>query len=117
VQPHQFDQRANLGLGAAEKDCPLVRSQAPGQHGEVEHQRRVREHELAEVDDHVAAGMEGADESLTTTTLSGAVLVARAAENRGFVIEVDDGGNLSESHHASQGCHRDFIHSTEDGFG
>ena len=56
VQPDELDQRADLRLGAAEQDRAAMRAQAAREHRQIEHQRRVGEHELAEVDDDVGLG-------------------------------------------------------------
>jgi hypothetical protein len=87
-----------------------VSSQATGEHGDVEHQRRVGEDKLAQIDDHVGLGVDRADKSLTTRPLGGAILVAFTAESRGLVIEVDDPRNLPESDPTLQGRQRHFIH-------
>jgi hypothetical protein len=71
-----------------------VGTQAPGQHREVEHQRRVGEHELAEIDDHIRLGTDRSRQRLPADALRVAVLVTPAAERGWLVIEVDDPANL-----------------------
>jgi len=53
VQPDKLDQGSDLRLGAAHQDGTAVRPQPARDHGDVEHQRRVGEDEIAQVDDHV----------------------------------------------------------------
>jgi hypothetical protein len=53
MNSYQLDQALNLRLGAPHPYRPLALAQPPGQHHEIEHQRRVREHELGEVDREV----------------------------------------------------------------
>jgi hypothetical protein len=90
VHAHQLDQCPNLGLGAAEQDRAAAYSQAPGEHRQVKHQGRIREHELTEVDHDIALRRDRADQSLPSTSLRGAVLVSAATQSRGLFIEGDD---------------------------
>jgi hypothetical protein len=94
VQANGLDQHLDLWLGAAQQDRAAVCTQAPGQHREVEHQRRVREHELAEIDDHIRLGTDRSRQRLPADALCVAVLVTPAAECGWLVIEVDDPENL-----------------------
>jgi len=97
VQADGLDQRLDLRLGATQQDRLAVRPQAPGQHREVEHQRRVREHELAEIDDHIRLGADRPRKRLPADALRVAVLVTPAAERGWLVIEVDDPENLPKA--------------------
>ena len=96
VKTHPLDQLEDLRLRVAQAQGAPVRPEAPGDHREVEHHRRVGEHELGEVDDDVALGSDGTDESLAAGALGRPVLVSPAAENRRLVIEVDDRENLAK---------------------
>ncbi len=90
MQPEHLDQSADLGLGAADTDRPAVRPQPPSQDGEVEHQRGVGEHQLAEIDDHVGLGADRSGQRGASKSLRIAVLIATAAEGRRLVVEVND---------------------------
>jgi metal-sulfur cluster biosynthetic enzyme len=90
VETDELNQRPDLWLSAPEQDRAPPGAQAARDHCQIEHQRRVREHELAEIDDYVRLGSDGAGQSLPTTTLSRPVLVTPTAQSRGFFIEVDD---------------------------
>jgi hypothetical protein len=79
VQAEELDQSPDLGLGAAQEDGAAVGTQTPGQHGQVEHQRRVGEDQSREVDDDVGLRANRARESPATDSLRTPVLVALAA--------------------------------------
>jgi metal-sulfur cluster biosynthetic enzyme len=94
MQPDGFDQRADLGLGTAQQKDHALHTQATRQDREIEHQRRVGEHQLGEVDHDVTLGADRPRQRLAATALGVAILVTAAAEGRGRVIEVDDRRNL-----------------------
>jgi metal-sulfur cluster biosynthetic enzyme len=91
MQADDLDHRLDLGLRAPDLDHLAVDAQTAGDHRQVEHQRRVGEHELAEVDDHVGVGAQCADQCGPPVSLRIPILVAAAAQDRRLVIEVDDG--------------------------
>jgi hypothetical protein len=99
MQADGFDQRADLRLGAAEQKDHALDTQATRQDREIEHQRRVSEHQLGEVDHDVALGADRPRQRLTAAALRVAILVSAAAEGRGRVIEVDDRRNLLKTRH------------------
>jgi len=74
-----------------------VRPQAPGEHGEVEHQGRVGEDELAEIDDDVGLRADRAGQGWTPDPLRIAVFVTAAAEGRRLVVKVNDAGKPTQS--------------------
>lgn len=94
MQPDDLDQGSDLGLGSAQSECASVSPEATGQHREIEHQRRVGERQLAEIDDHIGLSANRPRQSLTARSLRAAVLIALAAQGRRLVIEVDDRRNL-----------------------
>ena len=110
MEPDDLDERPDLRLGSAEQDRAAVRTQPASEHGEVEHQRRVGEHEVREVDDDVGLRTNRSGECSATASLCGAILVALAAKRRGLVIEVDDSRNLAKSPHHKQARKAVFIH-------
>jgi hypothetical protein len=59
VQPDQLDQRADVRLRRAQLERAPVGPQALRQAGQVDHQRRVGEAQLRQIDDDVAGGAEG----------------------------------------------------------
>jgi metal-sulfur cluster biosynthetic enzyme len=97
VQADELDQRADLGLSIAQQDRAAAYPQAACQHRQVEHQRCVREHELAEVDDDVRLGGDRAHERAAPTCLRRPVLVTAATQDRGFVCKLDDARKPTES--------------------
>ena len=103
VHAHQLDQGQYLGLGATEQDRGATDSQPPGQHRQVEHQRRVREHELAEIDDDITLRADRANQCLSSTSLRCPVLVSAATQSRGLFIKSDDARNLPKMSGPSQG--------------
>jgi hypothetical protein len=94
VQADRFDQGHDLRLGSAQPQRATAHPQAPGQHGEIEHQRGIGEHELAQIDDDVGLRLDRTDQRATADALGGAILVAATAERRYLFIEIDDGGKL-----------------------
>lgn len=69
MQTDELDQRPDLRLGAAEQYGAPVGTEPARQHRQVEHQRRVGEGKLAEVDDHVGLGANRAGQRPPSTTL------------------------------------------------
>jgi hypothetical protein len=94
VQPDQLDQRHDLGLGAAQQNRTAPAPEPPREHRQVEHQRRVGEHQLAEVDDDVTLGPESPGQGPAPEPLCRPILVAATAQSRRLVLEVDDSDNL-----------------------
>jgi len=90
MQPDELDQRQDLRLGAAQQDRAPATPDPPGEHRQVEHQRRVGEHQLAEVDADIRLGAERPCQGSAPAALSGAVLVSGAPEDRGVVSKLDD---------------------------
>ena len=66
-------------------------AQAPGEHCQIQHHRRIRERQIGQVDDHVGLSAQRTDERLAATPLGASILVATAAQDRWLVMEVDDG--------------------------
>ena len=97
MQPDRLDQDLNLGLGTDEVDRPPVLAQPTRDHREVEHQRRIGEHQIAEVDDQIRLGADRARQGLPPRALRASILVAATAKSRRLVIEVDDWRNLSKA--------------------
>src|SRR2546423_5360455 len=81
VHAHHLDQPADLGLRPTDQQRTAAHAQAASEHGQVQHQRSVGEHELAEVDYDIGLGTDRADESLATATLSCPVLISAAAQD------------------------------------
>jgi hypothetical protein len=97
VEADELDQRPDLRLGAAQPDAAPVHAQAPRHHDQVEHERRVGEDQLRQVDAHVLLGADGPDQCPAAGALRGAVLVTGAAQYGRRVIKDDDPGNLLKS--------------------
>jgi metal-sulfur cluster biosynthetic enzyme len=91
-QANDLDHPPHLGLGVAQADRPPGQAQAPAEHDDVEHERAVREGELAEIDYDVAVRLQRARQRGAAAALRRRVLVARAAEDRRLFTERDDGG-------------------------
>jgi hypothetical protein len=53
MQSDGVDQAEDLRLRRAQANRPAADPEAPGEHGQVEHDRRIGEDEFAEVDDDV----------------------------------------------------------------
>jgi hypothetical protein len=94
MKPDQLDQRHDLGLRATEPDGAATDSQASSQNRQVDHQRRVCECQLGEVDQHIGLSANRPGERAATNALGDPILVAAAAERGGLFIESDDCRNL-----------------------
>jgi hypothetical protein len=79
MQADDLDQCPDLWLSPPEQDRPAVCAQAAGQHCEVEHQRRVGEDQIREVDDDVRLRTNSPGQRSPSASLRGPVLVALAA--------------------------------------
>ena len=90
VEPGTQDLAADLRLSSAQAQSSATCPEPAREHGQVNHERDIRERELAEVDDHVALRAEGPRERLPSTSLCGPVLVSAAAQSRRLFTEVDD---------------------------
>jgi metal-sulfur cluster biosynthetic enzyme len=105
VQPHLLDQASHRGARVAQPKHPTPSPQSTGQRGEIEHQRGVAEHELTEVDDDVAASVDGSCEGAPPVPLGGLILVSSTTQYCGAVIELDDSSNLHNSVAAGKAGH------------
>ena len=103
MEPDRLDQRADVGLRAAEPQSAALRAQALCETCEVDHQRRVGEAELGEVDDHVARGLQRGGQGATSASTGRAVLVPRDPEDRQLLVEVNDPGKLIHTSRFVQG--------------
>jgi metal-sulfur cluster biosynthetic enzyme len=90
VEPCPLDQHPDLGPRAAELHHAAASADATGQHREVEHQRCIREHQPAQIDDHIRLRADRSDQRGTATALGAPILVAADAEYGRLVIELDD---------------------------
>jgi hypothetical protein len=91
VQPDELDEPLDLRLGPRQAQGPPGVPQAPRQRREVEHQRRVGEGQLREIDDDVARARERARERLAAEALRGPILIAATPQDTRLWLEVDDG--------------------------
>jgi hypothetical protein len=94
VQSDQLDQRPDLRLWAAQQDRASTAAKAARQHRQVKHQRRVREDQLAELDDDVGLGPERPRERTSSAALGTPILVAGASQDGRVVSELDDCATL-----------------------
>jgi len=79
-------------------------------HREVDHQRRIGEHQLGEVDHEVSLGAERTCQCLAAPCLRRSVLVPANLQNRRFGDEIDDPPNLHKSDLNVQAPDGVFIH-------
>ena len=91
VQAHQLDQPAHVRLRVAQPERAAVRAQPLRQHGEVDHQRGIREAQLRHVDDHVAGRPQGGRDGTSTASARRAVLFPSDPEDPELFVERDDG--------------------------
>jgi metal-sulfur cluster biosynthetic enzyme len=95
MQPDALDELADLRLGPADVQLRSCRPQAAGEHRDVQHERRVCERKLSEIDGHVAADAERTREGTPASSLRCPNLVAAAPEYRRVVLELDDARQAS----------------------
>jgi hypothetical protein len=97
VDAHQLDHGPHLRLRPAEAQRATLNAESLGENAQIEHQRRVGERQLAEIDDHVALCLDRPREGPSSRTLRRPVLVSLTAQDRGDVIELDDSRNLQNA--------------------
>lgn len=94
MQPHHLDYRAHVRLRVLEAQRAAANTQPPRQGGQIEHQRRIAEGQITQIDGDVASRLDGPGEGLPSVALRGSILVAPAREDCRSVIELDDPGKL-----------------------
>ena len=91
MQTDHLDHAPHLRLRPAHVEVLAGESQPARDEGEIEHQRAVRERELAQVHDDVPSGAQGAGHGRASAPLRGDVLVATAdQQSLMFDIRNDD---------------------------
>lgn len=115
MQADGLDQLVDLGLRATDEQVQALHPKAAGEDGEVEHQRRVGEHEFGEIDDDVALRAQRTRQRLAPTARGVAIFVTTATQRGGRVIEGDDRGNLLKAQ-ANSRPRAAQIHLTGAGF-
>jgi hypothetical protein len=90
-------------LRAVEPQRAALGPQALGEAGEIDHQRRVREPQLREVDDHVARGSQRGGQGSTTASTRGAGFVPHDPQDRKLLVEVNDPRKLIHTARFVQG--------------
>lgn len=96
MQPSLLDHGPDRRAGVAQSHGPAVGAKPTGEKREVEHQRGVAEHELAEIDHHVATGLDGSGESPAAVPLGRPILISSTTQDSGVGIELDDPSNLQK---------------------
>jgi metal-sulfur cluster biosynthetic enzyme len=111
VQADGLDQGADVGLRVGEPQGHPLGAQPLGQAGEVDHQRRVGEAQLGEVDDDVSGGGEGSRQRAPAAAARRPVLVALDPEDRELLVEADDPGKLQRTLEYVQGEARGYSYT------
>jgi hypothetical protein len=75
IEPDEPDQRAYLRLRRAQVHAPPLRAQALGEHREVDHERRIREAQIGEIDPDVTRRMQRGGQRTTPQSGRRPVLV------------------------------------------
>jgi metal-sulfur cluster biosynthetic enzyme len=94
VQADGLDQRAHVGLRAAQPQRAALGSQALRETGEVDHHGRVGEVQVGEVDDDVAGRRQGSGQGPSPASTGRSVLISRDPQDRQLLVEVNDPGKL-----------------------
>ena len=89
VQSHPFDEELHLRLRAAQPQRSPTAAQALGEHGQIEHQRRIRRPQLRQVDDDIASGAESGGQRATTFPNRRGVFISHNSQHGVFRIERD----------------------------
>jgi hypothetical protein len=87
----EVDEPGDLRLRLAQPEHPAAAAQPAGEHGQVDHERRIGEAEAAEFDHDVFAGSEGASDGTAPTPLRGPDLLPPAPQYSVLFVERDDG--------------------------
>ena len=90
MQPDRLDQRADVRLRMREPERHAVRPQSLREARQVDHQRRVRERQLAQIHDYVTRRVQGRGERPPASTAGRPVLIPRDAEDGELCVEGDD---------------------------
>jgi metal-sulfur cluster biosynthetic enzyme len=98
VQPDRFDQRPDVRLRMRQPERLPLRAQALREAGEVDHQRRVGEAEIREVDDHVTGSGQRSRQGPASAAARDLVLVPLDPQDRELFVERDDPGKLLRTH-------------------
>jgi hypothetical protein len=90
VQADKLDQVHDLGLRALQQQPPLTAPQAIRQHREVQHQCRIRENQIPEVDEDIALSPKCENKSSSPEALGASILVSGTDEHRRVIGKLDD---------------------------
>jgi hypothetical protein len=80
VKTHLLDHDPYRRARVVQAQHRIVSPQPTGQRGQVKHQRRIAEYEFAEIDDHVAPGIDGAGEGPAPVALGRLVLISSTTQ-------------------------------------
>lgn len=94
MQANGLDHGPDLGLRIRQPKLVALDALAPSEHGQVDHQRGVREGQLPQIHGHIAVGLDRLRQGSAPMDLGRSVLVSLTAQDGGGVIELDDLGNL-----------------------
>jgi len=76
VHAHELDEAPDLRLRGAQDELMITLAQPARDHQEIEHERRIRENQLGEIDHDVAGSLEGSREGPSAKALCRTVLVS-----------------------------------------
>ena len=102
MQSDELDQVHDLRLRSAQQQAPLPTPQAVREHRQVDHQGRVGEDKISQVDEHVTLSAKREDKRASAEALCTPILVSGAKQHRRVVGELDDPGNLQNGPAATQ---------------
>jgi metal-sulfur cluster biosynthetic enzyme len=97
VQADRLDEHADVRLRVGEPQRHALGAEPLRQAGQVDHQRRVGEPQVGEVDDDVPRGGEGSRERAPPAAARRPVLIALDPEDRKLLVEADDAGKLQRT--------------------
>jgi hypothetical protein len=86
-----LDEPGDRRLRRAQAQGRPAAAQAAGEHGQIDHERRIGQAEAAEVDHDVFAGSEGTSDGTAPTPLRGPDLLPPAPQYGVLFVERDDG--------------------------
>jgi metal-sulfur cluster biosynthetic enzyme len=97
VQADDLDEPRDLRLRPVEMQLAVAPAEPASEHEEVEHQRRVGEVELSEVDLHVGTATQCSSDGATAAALGRPVLIPPAPQYGDIFVERDDGRRVSKT--------------------
>ena len=97
MQADRLDQHPDVRLRMREPQRHAVRPQPLREARQIDHQRRIRERQIAQIHDHITGRVQGRRERSPTPTTGRSVLVPLDPEDCELCVEGDDDATLQRT--------------------